>query len=74
MNPFDEHFDDVLAPCDWWSKDPDAVRCRKCGADGLRWESRGYTPAGKEIWRLYEADGTQHECRNQASADEFGAV
>lgn len=73
MNPFDEHFDDALA-ADSAFGEPDTERCRKCGADGLHWEMRVHTQTGKEFWRLYEADVTQHKCRDQASVNEFEAV
>lgn len=72
MTAYDEHFDDALNNASTFGDDEPT--CNKCGDDGLHWECKGYTPAGKEIWRLFEADGTQHECKRLASSDEFEAL
>jgi hypothetical protein len=52
----DEELEAKAGP-DWGGK-----TCNRCGAGGLHWEE---TYSG---WRLFEAEGHQHNCANRADS------
>lgn len=54
--------------------DDGGTTCTRCGGQGLHWDVHHWDQRGREVWRLYDADGELHECNTAASSDEFEDV
>lgn len=44
------------------------VTCKHCGEDGLEWFDTGVR------WRLIDADGGYHVCKNDNAIDDFEVI
>lgn len=57
MSLFDDPFDD--------EDDEQDATCKHCGEGGLEWFDTGVR------WRLIDADGNFHVCKNDNAIDDF---
>lgn len=61
MNLFDDYHPDL-------DDDDEDVTCKHCGEDGLEWFDTGVR------WRLIDADGGFHVCKNDNAIDDFEVI